>query len=155
MWLAAALGLLTPQQETAWTARLLTGNTQQRRDAAILIHLLRRPEHSTALTALLADPDGGVRAAAARALARRVLHDPADETAVQGVLLAAAQPCFTVPHSIAWTFTEQRPDSPPGQQLTSALASLSSHASGMVRQLARRATQLWAEDGPDSAHAPS
>lgn len=144
VWLTAGLGLLTGQQETYWTVRLLAGTTQQRIHAAILMRLLRRPEHSLALTSLLADPSADVRAAAARECAFRALRDPADLVAAEGALLAAQHSSFKIPHAVASTFADTRPASPPQDSaLISALTALHNHPSSLVRQLADRTDHLW------------
>jgi len=145
VWLAAALGLLTKQEETRWTVRLLAGIPQQRTHAVLLMHLLRRPEHSIALSRLLADPSADVRAAAARECTLRALHDAADDAAIETMLLAAQHSSRRVPHEVASVFATTRPSSPPGSTLVTAIVALRGHPSALVRQLADRAHPLWLE----------
>ncbi|TDT97294.1 HEAT repeat protein [Streptomyces sp. 846.5] len=137
IWLAVALGLLTADQQAVYRARLLTGSQTERMDAATLAGLLYRAEDTPSMIALLADPDAGVRRAAARGLATRASQQPADVDAVAGLQRAVeSDASVDVPLAIAVAIggvPAQRDD------LESVLTVLRAHPSAQVRDAAAQA----------------
>jgi hypothetical protein len=149
VWLAATLDLLTSRQQTQWVVRLLTGITQHRLQAVVLMQLLHRPEDSLALTGLLADPNADVRTAAARECALRTVRDPEDLAAAEGAAHAAQHSSVTMALAVANVLANNpTPPSPADTTLAtsggrtatdSMLALLRNHPSSRVRHLANLA----------------
>jgi len=134
--LAAAVGALNEQAVPDRLTALLTGSRQQRCDAARLIAQLGRPEHTSALVALLSDPHADVRAEAAQALAIRVASpemapDPLARVALRRAL---AGPGALTPLAIAaGVATVQAP----AETMRELVLPLLSHPSARVRAAAR------------------
>jgi len=134
--LAAAVGALNEQVLPDSLAVLLTGSRQQRCDAARLIAHLGRPEHTSALVALLSDPHAEVRAEAAQALAIRLASpdmapDPLARVALRRAL---AGPGALIPlATAAGVATVQTPT----ETMHELVYPLLSHPSARVRAAAR------------------
>jgi len=163
VWLASALSLPTSWQQTRWLVQLLTGTTQDRLHAVILIQLLRRPEDTLALTQLLADPSGSVRTAAARECTLRALQDPDDSAAVEGAAHAAQHSSVAMALVVAETLINHTPTKAPPSSAAPASSSsaaaqaslltvLRGHPSSRVRHLTDPAKQrLTATTAPGLA----
>ncbi|WP_344016885.1 DUF4365 domain-containing protein [Kitasatospora atroaurantiaca] len=137
-WLATALGLLTPEQQAAWRARLLTGNWQQRADAVFLIHLLHRPEDTPLLLALLSDPHHRVRIEAAYEIASRAKQETPDLDARAGLRRAASDTSVVIPQAVAQALADT---TILNEDVQDAIATVKNHPSATVRRLACRRTR--------------
>lgn len=137
MLLAVALGGMSRREVAELVAGLLTGDSTDRRSAALLVDRARVSHGSGVLTSLAGDPDPRVRAAAAQGLVSLVLRGRAGALARRALDACIGDPGALVPESVAAQLRATG-----GSLAERLLIPLRHHASARVRNLAVRPESL-------------
>ncbi|WP_344123449.1 DUF4365 domain-containing protein [Streptomyces blastmyceticus] len=132
-WLAAALGLLPPEEFDSRLVRLLSGGHNERAEAVAQLHGRQEGQGAAVLSVLLADGHHTVRSAAAWEIAFRASDDVPDEFALATIPVAVAHDSVIVPLAMAQALQGRRAVHP---AVKAATERLRKHSSARVRSVA-------------------
>ncbi|MGW5099418.1 DUF4365 domain-containing protein [Streptomyces sp. NPDC004100] len=132
--LAAALGLVAPEEFESQLVRLLAGGHRERAEAVAQLHGHQGGQGTTALSVLLSDAHYSVRSVAAWEIAFRAGGDLPDERALAVLPAAAAHDSVTIPLFAAQALRKRGAVHPVAK---AAAERLRKHSSATVRGVAR------------------